>query len=74
MLAVLVWVFWPKPTPRAAMTGAAPGIITLKEGSSAGTGGSVGFRPFRWRSRHSTPVRFCGSSLDDPRHQHTAPS
>jgi hypothetical protein len=34
-LGVLVWVFWPKsPPPRPTMTGTAPGIITLKEGSA----------------------------------------
>jgi GYF domain 2 len=46
VLAVLVWVFWPKsPAPKAAMTGAAPGIITLKEGSSSGAGAPSGSVP-----------------------------
>jgi GYF domain 2 len=44
-LTVLVWVFWPKPAPRAPMTGAAPGIITLKEGSSSGAAAPSGSGP-----------------------------
>jgi hypothetical protein len=46
VLGVLVWVFWPKPTPprpKDASGAAAPGIITLKEGDpTGGTGGTPG--------------------------------
>jgi hypothetical protein len=67
VLAVLVWVFWPKSPPkRAAVTGPAPGIITLKEGSTPGVPAAGGALPANPAGSSSGEVPPGGAPLTPP--------